>query len=141
MAGVFARHPVACNLLMAMMVLAGVWALARLNVQFFPNFELDFVTVRVAWTGATAEDVETAITDVIEEELRTVDGLRKLTSRLVRSTHADRLAMRGMRRSRADLLPTGALILDTTAELLGLDGFTVCDWGLREGVLLETAWR
>ena len=65
-------------------------------------------------------------------------ALRKLTSRLVRSTHADRLAMRGMRRSRADLLPTGALILDTTAELLGLDGYTVCDWGLREGVLLET---
>jgi multidrug efflux pump subunit AcrB len=65
---------------MVMMLLAGAWALAKLNTQFFPNFELDFVTVLVVWTGATAEDVETAITDVIEEELRTVDGLRKLTS-------------------------------------------------------------
>ncbi len=77
---VFARHRVACNQLMAMMLLAGIWALARLNTQFFPNFELDFVTVRVTWTGATAEDVETAITNVIEEELRTVDGLRKMSS-------------------------------------------------------------
>jgi len=77
---VFARHRVACNLLMAMMLLAGAWALEKLNVQFFPDFELDFVTVRVTWSGATAEDVETAITNVIEEELRTVDGLRKLTS-------------------------------------------------------------
>ena len=76
----FARHRVACNLLMAMMLLAGVWALEKLNVQFFPDFELDFITVRVAWSGATAEDVESAITDVIEEELRTVDGLRKITS-------------------------------------------------------------
>jgi len=76
----FARHPVACNLLMTMMLLAGAWALTQLNTQFFPNFELDFIIVRVAWTGATAEDVESAITDVIEQELLTVDGLRKLTS-------------------------------------------------------------
>lgn len=76
----FARHRVACNLLMLMMLLAGAWALAQLNTQFFPNFELDFISVRVVWTGATAEDVETAITNVIEQELRTSDGLRKLTS-------------------------------------------------------------
>ncbi len=77
---VFARHRVACNLLMMMMMLAGAWALTRLNTQFFPTFELDFISVRVTWTGAAAEDVETAITNVIEEELRTVDGLRTMTS-------------------------------------------------------------
>ena len=76
----FARHRVACNLLMIMMLLAGAWALAQLNTQFFPNFELDFISVRVTWTGATAEDVETAITNVIEQELLTVDDLRKLIS-------------------------------------------------------------
>ena len=76
----FARHPVACNLLMLLMVLSGLWALNRLNTQFFPTFELDFVTVQVTWTGATAEDVTSAITSIIEEELRTVDGLRKLSS-------------------------------------------------------------
>jgi len=77
---VFARHRVACNLLMAMMLLAGAWALAKLNTQFFPSFELDFVTVRVSWTGATAEDVESAVTNVIEDALRDVDGLRTMTS-------------------------------------------------------------
>ncbi len=78
--GVFARHKVAANLLMVMMVLAGAWALTRLNTQFFPNFALDFVTVRVVWTGASAEDVESAITVPIERELRAVDGLRKMSS-------------------------------------------------------------
>ncbi|MCB1744493.1 MAG: efflux RND transporter permease subunit, partial [Gammaproteobacteria bacterium] len=77
---VFARHRVACNLLMTLMLLAGLWALDKLNRQFFPNFELDFVTVGVTWTGASPEDVESAVTNVLEEELRTVDGLRKLTS-------------------------------------------------------------
>ena len=42
---VFARHRVACNLLMAMMILSGVIALQKLNVQFFPNFELDQIWV------------------------------------------------------------------------------------------------
>jgi len=45
--------------------------------------------------------------------------------------------MRGMRSRRADLVPTGALILETLAEELDLDAFTICDWGLREGILLD----
>jgi multidrug efflux pump subunit AcrB len=78
--GLFAHHKVAANLLMAMMILAGLLALDRLNVQFFPNFDLDIVTVRVVWTGASAEDVEDGITNPLEQRLRTVDDLYKLTS-------------------------------------------------------------
>ncbi len=78
--GTFAQHKVAANLLMLMMLLSGVWALSKLNTQFFPNFELDIITVRVVWSGATAEDVQTAITRPIEQQLRTVDGLRKITA-------------------------------------------------------------
>ena len=78
--GTFARHRVACNLLMLMMLLAGVWALGKLNTQFFPNFALDFITVRVTWTGASAEDVEESIVEPLEQALRTADGLRKMTS-------------------------------------------------------------
>ncbi|MEJ2213329.1 MAG: efflux RND transporter permease subunit, partial [Gammaproteobacteria bacterium] len=59
--GVFARHPVAPNLIMLIMLLLGVVALMRLNVQFFPNFELDYASVRVVWPGANAEDVERSL--------------------------------------------------------------------------------
>jgi multidrug efflux pump subunit AcrB len=76
----FARHRVAANLLMALMVLAGGWALAKLNTQFFPSFELDMITVRVPWTGASAEDVESGITDPLEQELRNLDNLHRITS-------------------------------------------------------------
>jgi len=78
--GVFAQHKVAANLLMILMILAGVWALTKLNTQFFPNFALDVVNVRVVWTGAAAEDVEESITYPLERELRYLDGLKKLTS-------------------------------------------------------------
>ena len=78
--GLFAHHKVAANLLMVIMLLTGAFALDRLNVQFFPTFELDIVSVRVVWSGASAEDIEDGITDPLEQRLRTVDGLDKMTS-------------------------------------------------------------
>ncbi len=78
--GLFAHHKVAANLLMLIMLLAGAFALDRLNVQFFPSFELDIVQVRVVWSGASAEDVEDGITEPLEQRLRTVDNLDKMTS-------------------------------------------------------------
>ena len=76
--GLFARHRVAANLLMAMMILAGVMALKQLNVQFFPNFELDTITVTTIWSGASAEDIETGITIPLEQRLRSVDQLKEM---------------------------------------------------------------
>lgn len=78
--GVFAQHKVAANLLMVIMLLAGVWGLSNLNVQFFPNFEVEMVNVRTVWSGASAEDVERSITIPLEQVLRTTDGLDKMTS-------------------------------------------------------------
>ena len=78
--GLFAQHKVACNLLMLIMILAGVWALDRLNTQFLPTFALDLIRVRVEWTGASAEDVESAITGPLEQQLHSLDGLRQMTS-------------------------------------------------------------
>ncbi len=85
--GLFAHHKVAANLTMILMILAGIWALTKLNTQFFPTFALDIVSVRVVWSGASAEDVETAVVVPMEQELRTADDLHKLTS-----TSADGIA-------------------------------------------------
>lgn len=78
--GIFAQHRVAANLLMIMMLIAGTLALSKLNTQFFPNFALDIISIRVEWRGASAEDVEDSLTTRIEQELRTVDYVDKMTS-------------------------------------------------------------
>lgn len=78
--GLFARHKVAPNLLMIVMILMGIVALTKLNVQFFPNFDLDYASVRVVWPGANAEDVESSVTEPIERVLRNLDGLDEMTS-------------------------------------------------------------
>jgi exopolyphosphatase/guanosine-5'-triphosphate,3'-diphosphate pyrophosphatase len=60
-----------------------------------------------------------------------------LARRLARSSHADRLELPGVDEKRADLLPTGAVIMATVLERLSLPGLMICDWGLREGVILD----
>ncbi len=76
----FARHKVAANLLMIMMLIAGAFALSKLNTQFFPTFNLDKITVRVEWRGASAEDVEKSITTRLEQEFKAIDYVDKMTS-------------------------------------------------------------
>ena len=49
--------------------------------------------------------------------------------------------MRGVRRGRADLLPTGAIVLATLADALGLDVLHGQRLGSREGVMLEALAR
>lgn len=78
--GLFAKHRVAANLLMVMMILAGVIALKKLNVQFFPNFDLDTISVSAIWSGASAEDIESGITIPLEQRLRSVDQLKEMSS-------------------------------------------------------------
>jgi len=82
--GRFAQHKVAANLLMLIMMIAGAIGLFKLNTQFLPNFSLDFITVKVGWAGATAEDVAETITTPLEQELRDLDFVKEMRST---STH------------------------------------------------------
>ncbi len=71
----FVRHPTASNLLMAIMVIMGVYGYSKLNTQFFPTIEIPVITISVAWSGASAEDVETNIINAIDPEIRFLDGV------------------------------------------------------------------
>jgi multidrug efflux pump subunit AcrB len=71
----FVRHPVAANLLMLCMFIAGLWGSVNLNVQFFPTIETNFIVVSTVWRGASAEDVEEAISTVVEESIDGIEGI------------------------------------------------------------------
>ena len=78
--GALARHRVAPNMLMLLMIIVGVWAIYNLNVRFFPRFELQLVHVLATWEGAAAEDVEKSLVMPLENELRNVANINKMTS-------------------------------------------------------------
>ncbi len=77
----FAEHRVAANLLMVLMILAGLWAIRSMPTQLDPPADYPLVYVEVEWPGASAEDVETLITTPIEQQLRNLNDLREITSR------------------------------------------------------------
>ncbi|MEN8195714.1 MAG: efflux RND transporter permease subunit, partial [Pseudomonadota bacterium] len=78
--GLFVRHRTAANLLMAIMIIAGIFGLVRMNTQFFPDFGIDVVSVAVVWPGASADDVDTNIVQAIEPEVRFLDGVKRVRS-------------------------------------------------------------
>ncbi len=76
----FVRHPVAANLVMAVMLLFGVYGIAKMNTQFFPTLISDTVSISVEWSGASAEDVEANILAAIEPEVRFLDNVDNIGS-------------------------------------------------------------
>jgi exopolyphosphatase/guanosine-5'-triphosphate,3'-diphosphate pyrophosphatase len=64
-------------------------------------------------------------------------ALFAMTSLLTGLTRSDRLELPAVRARRVDVLPVGALVLSALAEQLDLGALAMCEWGLREGVILE----
>lgn len=83
MIGTFAQHRVAANLLMVMMILAGVWAVHSMPTMLDPPATYPNVSIAIDWTGASAEDIETLVTVPIEQQLRTLNELHELSSRTI----------------------------------------------------------
>ncbi len=79
---IFASHRVASNLMMFLFIMAGLMGLQKLNTQIFPVFELDYISIHVSWSGASAEDVEESVTTPIEQELSSLTEVKKMTSTL-----------------------------------------------------------
>jgi len=76
----FTSHPTAANLLMAAFLLMGVLATPRLLRETFPRFSPTQVQISVAYPGATAEDVEEAICERVEEALEALSDVVEVTS-------------------------------------------------------------
>jgi multidrug efflux pump subunit AcrB len=63
----FAAHPTGANLLMLLLIVAGLYALPTLRRETFPDFSTDSVQVTVPYPGAASEDVEESICQRIED--------------------------------------------------------------------------
>ncbi|NKC01444.1 MAG: MMPL family transporter [Pseudomonadales bacterium] len=86
----FAQHRVAANLLMIMMIMAGLWAVRTMPTMLDPPATLPTVMIDVTWIGAAAEDIESLVTTPIEQQLRTINDLSELSSRTINgSTHVN----------------------------------------------------
>lgn len=76
----FASNHVAANLLMLLIITSGLLTIFTIKVEFFPEFNLDVITVTVPYLGASPSDVEEGVVTRVEESIAAVDGIKRLTS-------------------------------------------------------------
>jgi multidrug efflux pump subunit AcrB len=66
------------NILTVVIILAGLMTFIQLPREIFPNVSFDIVTVTTVYPGATAQEVENLVTNVVEDKLRGVNGLKEV---------------------------------------------------------------
>jgi len=88
----FAKHNVAANLLMVMIIAGGAIAIVGLpfgpeelrggaiRQEVFPEFNLDFITITVVYRGAAPSEVEEGVCVRIEEAIQGLDGVKEVAS-------------------------------------------------------------
>lgn len=74
------RQSPAMNTIMVAILVVGLFAGFTLRREEFPQFELEIVLVTVPYPGASPEEVESGICQKIEEAVRSVNGVKKVTS-------------------------------------------------------------
>ena len=75
------RKPISTVLLFVGVIVFGLFSLMNLAVDQYPEIEIPQISVITMYPGANAADIETNITRVLEDNLNTVNNLKKLTSK------------------------------------------------------------
>lgn len=76
----FLANRIAANLLMMMLVTAGLLTLPLIQQEEFPPLEVDAVNVSVPYLGAAPEEVERGVCIRIEEAIEGIEGINKIRS-------------------------------------------------------------
>ena len=87
----FIRRPILTLMLMLSLIVFGVLGYQRLGVDQFPDMNFPVVTVSAQLEGASPEVIEQDVTDVLEEHLNTIAGVRELSSKSYQGTSVIRV--------------------------------------------------
>ena len=74
------NNPVFAAMVMLALLVVGLLATQRMQVEEFPDIDFPFVVVTTAYTGASPEVIESDITRKIEDQVNTIAGVKEVTS-------------------------------------------------------------
>jgi len=80
LASISVIRPIFATVLILIVLVVGLVGYGKLNVDRFPNVDLPVVSVITVLRGAAPEEVETELTDRIEEAVNTISGIDELRS-------------------------------------------------------------
>ena len=76
----FVRRPVLSTVLSLLVLLVGFVSYTRLTVREYPNIDEPVVSVRTTYPGASAEIIETQVTQILENSIAGIEGIETMTS-------------------------------------------------------------
>jgi multidrug efflux pump subunit AcrB len=76
----WAKNPIAANLLMVAIILAGLFGFSRIEREVFPSADFNGATISVSWPGASPQEIEEQIILRVEEAISGVDGIKHIDS-------------------------------------------------------------
>ncbi|NIP13513.1 MAG: AcrB/AcrD/AcrF family protein [Pseudomonadales bacterium] len=76
----FARNHIAANLLLGVMVLAGLITLPFMPQKSFPDLDYNLITVSVRYLGAAPEETEDGVCIRVEEAIDGIEGIERIRS-------------------------------------------------------------
>ncbi|BET66392.1 efflux RND transporter permease subunit [Opitutales bacterium ASA1] len=91
----FASNPVAANLLMLVIMVAGAFTTLSIKKEIFPEFSLDMLAITVPYRGGTPQEVEEGVVIKVEEAIQDIPGIKRITA----------AAMEGAGRITVEILP------------------------------------
>src|SRR5579862_9733625 len=80
LAALCVKRPVFASVLILSLTVVGLFAYMALGVDRFPKVDFPVVTISTTLTGAAPEEIETEVTDKIEEAVNTISGIDTLIS-------------------------------------------------------------
>ncbi|MBV6657381.1 MAG: efflux RND transporter permease subunit [Devosiaceae bacterium] len=75
-----AEHPVAGNMVMIIVLIAGIASALSIRQTTFPEFDLDTVSIEVNYQGASPREVSQSIVRPIEDQLASIDGIDEINA-------------------------------------------------------------
>ena len=97
----------------------------------------DLLEQRWHYTTATSGTAVTIGAALNNSSTIAVAELKRLNTKLASLTIAERRTIMHFAPQRADIIVAGGLVLEETMNALAIDSLRVCDWSLREGVIID----
>jgi len=80
------QRPAFITSIIAVIITVGVISFNRMSVDLFPDIDIPTIFISTTYSGAGPREIETAVSKPLEEEISTIAGIKKLTSRSLQDT-------------------------------------------------------
>ncbi|HSH51570.1 MAG TPA: efflux RND transporter permease subunit, partial [Bacteroidales bacterium] len=74
------KNPVTTIMIFLAIIVFGIYSLFKLPIDVYPEIELPAITVFTTYGGANASDIESNISEPVEDALNTIDDLKEISS-------------------------------------------------------------